>query len=49
MPSQHLTVTVEVCGQPSVGLWCDEHALPHRIAVVMLLNGRPVVHQLCDK
>ena len=43
-----LTVRVEVCGDPVVGLWCDEHALPHCLAIVMMLNGHPRISYWCD-
>lgn len=48
MATRHLTVTVQICGTPIFGLWCDKHALPHRAATVLLVAGRPDVHHRCD-
>lgn len=49
MASRHLTVTIEFCGRPAFGLWCDRHALPHRTAIVILVAGRPdIVHRCVD-
>lgn len=44
-----MTVVVEICGDPVVGLWCPACLLPSRIALVLAIAGRPRVHTWCEQ
>jgi len=45
--SGRLVVTVEVCGDPVVGVWCPACLLPSAVALVMLIARRPTVWVGC--
>lgn len=46
MPTE-VTFTIEHCGQPVTGLWCDHCRCRSGIAAVLLVSHKPTVYTQC--